>query len=437
MAADAEDEPDVLVIGAGAAGLAAARSLRDAGLRVLLIEARDRIGGRVHTDRRLAPFPVERGAEFLHGRQIETWRWLGAASAQPQPFDMYRGMYVAGDRNELISRRRLLLRPELWRYYFLSRRLRHYKGPVDSLEALARRARLGPFSLRLLEVEAHSACSTSSRLGIDHLLAYVQRHVGRRDDGDYILPQGYDRILAALAEGTPIRFRTPVDRLAWSQDGVLVDAGERRFTARYAVLTVPLALLQRGTIEFSPPLPQRHRAAIAGLEMWPAVKVFLGFSAPFWRRKLTLLVARDADPLFVFWVPRREAPWLIGFSAGPRACRFTGLDEAAVIRAAVAGLDELFAGAAGPKLVRAAAVNWESEPFTGGGYSAAPPGCHALRRNFASPAGRLYFAGEHTESEDDPATVHGALVSGLRAASAIIKQHAAPGAPRSGTPAEG
>lgn len=299
--ADHGDVPvDVLVIGAGAAGLAAARALVDAGLRVLVLEARDRIGGRVHTDYALAPFPIERGAEFLHGREIETWRWLGAAGVQPRPFDVYRGLHLAGARGALVSRRRLLLRPELWRYYWLSRGLRDYRGPLDSLEALAKQARLGPWSLRLLEMEAHSACSTRSRLGIDQLVAYVQRHANRRDDGDYIAPEGYDRILAAIGRGLPIRLRTPVQRLARSDDGVIVQAGEQTFEGRYAILTIPLALLKEGTIEFTPPLPESHCAAIAGLEMWPAVKVFLGFSAPFWSPKLSLLVARESDPVFVW-----------------------------------------------------------------------------------------------------------------------------------------
>src|SRR5262245_44585539 len=114
-----DGDADVLVIGAGAAGLAAARALDDAGLRVLILEARDRIGGRVHTDHQLAPFPLERGAEFLHGRQIETWRWLSAAGVHAEPIDLHRGLYLTDHRNALVSRRRLLLRPELWRYYFL------------------------------------------------------------------------------------------------------------------------------------------------------------------------------------------------------------------------------------------------------------------------------------------------------------------------------
>src|SRR5262249_4599058 len=146
---------------------------------------------------------------------------------------------------------------------------------------------------------------------------------------------GYDRVLALLADGLDIRLGTAVTAIRWDQDGVEVwtSGGERAkgrrgeletsppltFGARHAVVTLPLALLKAGAVAFDPPLPQTKRHAIDSLAMAPAMKLLLRFEQPFWDAEMTFLTGRDPVP--VWWTVRRDAPLLTGFITGPRAAR--------------------------------------------------------------------------------------------------------------------
>lgn len=416
-----DPEPEVVIIGAGAAGLSAGQRLRAAGRRVVLLEARARLGGRIETEWGLAGFPLERGAEFIHGGRVATWRWVAAAGLATAPVDLYRSMRLVTAGGRLMPGWWLWGRPEIWRYHLLSRWLQRYAGPARSLEQLAQQVRLGPWARRLLEVEAHAGGSTAAELGADQLAAYLSRHARRRDDGDHRVLDGHERLLPVLSRGLPVRLATPVRCIEQQADRVLCHTDGGVVVGRRAIVTVPLSALQRGIIAFQPVLPARHRAAIEGLRMGAALKIFLQFERRLWDRRLSLLVGRAADPVLTWWTPRPSQPWLTGFCAGPRAARLAALGEAALLQRAIDQLDQIFGGRASRLVVRAACFDWGAEPWILGGYSAAPPGCHRLRAELARPAGRIHFAGEAAVADDDdPGTVHGALRSGERAAGEVL-----------------
>ena len=412
-----DTQVDVLVIGAGAAGLGAARALADAGRRVIVLEARDRIGGRVWTDHDFGPVPVERGAEFIHGERAETWVWLRRAGLSAASQARWSGRRIVLDDGRLAGADLLHTRPDLRRVFELEHLIAAYRGPDCSLAEWLVANEFSPLAARIADMRlAHSYCATPATISVVELA-----HELRLDDkgpGDFHILEGYDRVLAAVAANLDIRLNTPVMAIRWDADGVEVTASQGAFAARAAVVTLPLALLKADTVSFAPALPDEKRRAIAALAMGPAMKLLLRFTEPFWDPELTFLTADQ--PIAVWWTVRPGEPLLTGFITGPRAERLAAHGAEEVIERGLAQLDALFDRAPSRLFVAGQLVDWAADAWARGGYSSVPPGAYGQRAVLAERVGPLHFAGEATVVDNNPATVHGALHSGGRAAAEII-----------------
>jgi monoamine oxidase len=416
-----------IVVGAGAAGLAAAAVLTEAGAAVTVLEARDRIGGRVWTARDLAPHPVELGAEFVHGERVATWEYLRYLDLDTFPNQEDGGRFThtteglryldesgtiaqALDALFTLDFNEFDLEPDLPLSVILDRAL------------AAADIRLTPEQRTLLD---HSI-TPDFAAEPDKLSAQAVAALFEVDSGetDFRITDGYDQLITGMADGLDIRLNTPVERIMRDETGVTVYSGHGlTLRADAVIVTVPLALLQRGTIAFEPPLPQATQRAIAALGAGVVNKIVLRFDAPFWREPFSYIAT--TRPTQLWWQPgagrANAAPVLTALVGGESAARFSSMPDAAVIRAALDDLEAIFGvDDLAARLVDGRFINWGADPWAGMGYSYVPTGAMGAREMLAQPIdGRLFFAGEAAISSAS-GTVHGAIESGWRAAEAAL-----------------
>jgi len=426
---------DVIVIGAGAAGLAAAARLTRAGRRVLLLEARDRIGGRIFTRREphLA-CPIELGAEFIHGhapltRALLSGAGIASIDAAAQRWVLQEGELRQADEwfAQVIGALGASTALESADMSF-DEFLEHTQlTPVQ--RAAARRMAEG--------FDAADTARASAR-------AIVGEWTGDTlSDSPQSRPEGgYEGLLAALmaqmdAGRLTLRLQCPVDEVQWSHGTVKVRGRllghSLQATAPRAIVTLPLALLQDATaVTFCPPLTDK-RAALAQLATGSVIKVLLRFAEPFWEnlqggryRDASFFIAPGTQ-LPTFWTPAPlRAPLLVAWMAGPRALALSASagDGAHLVPPILAGLESLFgpdAGIAG-LLEAYYCHDWQRDPYARGAYSYVLTGGTQARAALARPLhDTLFFAGEATDIKDESGTVAGALESGARAADEVLR----------------
>lgn len=388
-----------VVIGAGIAGLAAARQLADLGVAVTVLEARDRIGGRLWTDRSLG-VPLDLGASWIHGTRNNPITKLAQSFSQP----LFKWDYEDAEIIDLTANQgRLEDRIDLLQ---------------DRLEDLADRSvsRSDGSSVRdaISQIRKDRRFADLSSLELDALLVYLVELEYAADKemlalaaleegsafggGDAILPGGYDRLAQGLAQGFDIRLSTSVDSVAYSAAGVSIQADNRAFDADFALVTVPLGVLKADRIAFDPPLPESKRSAIASLEMGLLNKVYLTFSGPVPDLDVLNLVRVSHRPqAFPFWVNLSEPagrPVLGVLNAGSFARELERLDNAGRVQAAHEALDTMLDSL--PPLVSGLSTAWARDPQAFGSYSYLPAGTgFSTRRHLAAPVlDRVFFAGK-------------------------------------------
>jgi monoamine oxidase len=416
------DVTDVLVIGAGAAGLAAARAVVDAGRSVRILEARDRIGGRIYSRRDPdLPVAVELGAEFIQGvlpRSLDLARAARAvvvevngaacrwANGRIDPVDSPRQASTgAFDRLDLFRGRDRSLQTVLDELVRADRRF------ADDAERFA------------AWVEGYDAADPAT-VSVRSLVREHRAEAAVRADRSFRLPLGYVSILDTLrARLGPeaLVLRTTVERVEWQPGAVVVHAtGGQAFSARKLIVTLPLPVLQGGRVTFEPALPDKARA-LRGLRMGAVIKVALRFDEAFWwtrERERLGFVLTPGLPFAVLWTTYPVvAPLLIAWSAGPNAEALAELADEDILDRALGTLRTVFKQRVASKLQGWHVHNWQHDPLAGGAYSYVAVGGSGSQRLLARPVGEtVFFAGEATESSGDHATVHGALASGVRAA---------------------
>ncbi len=422
---------DVIVVGAGIAGLSAASELRALGLDVLVLEARNKIGGRVDTDYEFASHPIERGAEFVHGENVVTWelirkfglQTLSALEDDGSLFIDAAGQFLpitqaaklpGGDSLKFMSTRSGVY--ELAKSWVKSRK------PDTDLSSMlqANGVVLDP---KFYPIVSHSFEGLDAA-GLQQLGVYglVETSYEGDGDADFRITEGYSSLSHHLARELQIRLAEPVDRVTWNASGARVTtAAGNTLEARKIVITVPLAQLQKSAIRFEPPLTSDKQNAINRLGAGHIVKIILQFDDPFWPASMECF-STDKHTGFWWrpgWNRPDEASVLTAYAGAALADRLVSLGNDAAIQIALDDLNQLFGNSVKTKYTHGMVLNWQAEPYIEMAYSFCPVGAAGLRRVLSYPVeGVLFFAGEATSVERN-ATVHGAIESGRRAAKEV------------------
>lgn len=383
----AQAEIDVAIIGAGAAGLTAAHAAREAGLTARIFEARDRLGGRVFTDTSLGT-PFDAGAFYVHFAERNPWREI-AATLQAELLD---DSVTWGD-------------------------FAVFQGGVR-LPPAERQRRRGAFGalMRLVESEAQAGDAsfadavaaapdlleaarglTLLSLGEDPQRVSLQDYQQLESGDDLVAPGGYGALLERYGAGLPIERGMRVRGIDFSGAGVRLDLASGNVRARFALVTVPVAVIKAGDIRFTPQLPDGHSRALEGLGTGALTKLALKFpqtrlgQSP-WTQFFDQNGGGDLIN-FEFWPFGRDL--VIASFGGDFARGLAKAGEAAAIDvisgrlAAILG-EEVRRGLAGGRL-----AGWSEDPFARGAYSIAMPGAAGARAAWAEPAAdKLFFAGE-------------------------------------------
>ncbi len=419
-----EASNDVLVIGAGVAGLTAARELTRRGLSVKVVEARDRVGGRVHTVRDFCDHPVEVGAEFVHTADAETWKEIRAARLAVRRCALAsHSLFNFGGRTRLLPW--FLLHPGAWSAFPIRRHLAHARPPdMSARDFIDHHGYRGRARLLAEMVFTAHLPGLVDEIGVLGLLE--DRVLDLYAGSFHRITSGYDRLVDHIARGLDVLHRFPVATVCWTPDGVTVAAADgRALSARAAIATLPLGVLASGAVEFVPSLPESKRRAFADLVMGPVLKLLLRFSEPFWPAWLANLSC-STGPVTLYWPSldggRRTPAVLTAYCTGPRAARLSLLPEDEAVAVVLADLARLFPKVnPGRLLLGSRRIDWSTDPFARGGYTFTRPGGRGARGRLAAPdTPALFWAGAATTTSTIAETVQAAYVSGLRAASEVL-----------------
>ncbi len=422
----------VLVIGAGVAGLAAARELTRAGRSVLLVEARDRIGGRIltHHDSRLG-IPVELGAEFVHGLPPQILEILSNDHVVPvevsdeQLYLDQNGRVIDSDsfNSKLADVMKALPRPEFSQDQSFAEWLRG--------QSFSRNEK----RIATAYVEGFNAAD-AEKIGVHALVKSADAAEKISGERQFRLTRPYQKVPQTLLnecdqELLELQMNAVVEEVIWSQGSVRCRLADGTILeSEQVIVTLPLSLLQSDAVKFTPPLKSK-KACLDQLAMGHSQRLVFGFKTVFWEsitvdgKSLAQLNFIDADdgPFRTWWTlhPLR-VPILVGWNAGPDVIENATLDDLSAI--AIAKLSSIFGvsvSAIEEELVACHYHDWSADPYAQGVYSYSMKGGTEAPRQLSEPIeNTLFFAGEATDFEGNSGYVHGAIASGIRAAQDVL-----------------
>ncbi|MGA0199854.1 MAG: flavin monoamine oxidase family protein [Prochlorotrichaceae cyanobacterium] len=415
----------VIILGAGMAGLAAAQTLTAAGVSVVVLEARDRLGGRIVTDRTWG-IPLDLGAAWVHGSDNNPLMRL-VKQSQSSPFATEDDSVVVYNHRGKPIADRLLDDGE-----------EQYENLLDDVLDLAE-ARGKDMSIMdaLMELDPEIL---DDPLMVYQLSAYLEFDLGGAienlsarywdsdevfDGEDVLLREGFDRLVTTLAQGVDVRFEQIVTQVQLTDTGVTIVTDQGEWQAERVICTLPLGVLQAGDVQFTPTLPKAITNGWQAVRVGRVNKVFLEFAEPFWDKQTHYFgyfaPEKGQYPYFLNLYPLYQFPGLVTFAVGTYAQTMEQQSDETIVAEILEHLETMF-GQSIPTPRRVEITRWGSDRFAKGSYSYIAVG--AKPKDFKQMGfpvdDRLFFAGEHT-NVDYRGTAHGAYLSGVEAAEAVLE----------------
>jgi len=411
-------ESDVIIVGAGISGLTAATTLESEGYDVIVLEARDRTGGRMwsHTWNGII---IDEGANWIHtsdGNPITEF-------AKKNNFELLRDpsssvLYWNGveidedDYDELIN--------DMLNYFERKGQTTNADTSlVNAFNQFKATKNLSEEDNTILDYLFHSRIEQEYATDSDNLSLWWWNIGDEYGEGEYILPGGYDQIIGVIEEGIDIRLEHVVTEIKYDSNGVTVHTDKGIFSSDVVLVTVPLGVLKSGDIVFSPELPAAKQRAIDNLGMGMMQKHWLLFDEIFWDDDVSWILSVSDDP---HWecvnFTYTGKPILLCFTVGEYAITQEKLPDDNVTSDAMKFLRSAY-GDDIPEPIDVYITNWAFDKFSYGAYSYTTIGSNPnTYQEIAKPVKNIvFFAGEHTS--EYPATVHGAYLSGIREAERI------------------
>ncbi|MGL4439210.1 MAG: flavin monoamine oxidase family protein [Bosea sp. (in: a-proteobacteria)] len=403
---------DVLIVGAGAAGISAAREFQRLGLSFRLIEARDRIGGRAFTDTSLG-VPFDAGAEIIHFAEANPWVEiarnlkieLDASGGRMGGWQVFSNGKPLG----------ILERGRRWQAF------REMEARMTAVERSGRDVSLAE-AVADLEPEQRDIARSGLLLvlGEDGERISVLDNQQLWNGGDYTTNSGYGALVAAYGRDLPVSLAVRAETIRWGQGGVEAETSAGTIRARAAIITVPVGVLKSGAIRFVPELPISTQTALAGISMGALTKIALKLNGERFELNdsTTLMDGTRSEAMTMIEMLPEGRPLAVAICGGDFARGLGAAGEAA----AVAHLTDTLVGMLGSSVRRAVTggrlASWWADPLSQGAYSVCLPGQSAARAALAEPvAARLWFAGEATAGGGSM-TVGGATLSARKATAA-------------------
>ena len=406
-------EVDVAIVGAGAAGLAAAKELRKAGRSFVVLEARARIGGRAYTDDTLG-IPFDAGAQYIHWAERNPWKKIADELKVPLEEDASGGIPVVfanGVRMPDDERAR--------RRSAFSRISQALEGGVSADRSFAEAVKgASP------EIVGAAGGITQFALGEDPERVSIADYDQLWAGDDYVVPGGYGALVTRWGADVPVRLSTPVSAIRWGGRGVVLETAAGSLTAGAAIVTVPIGVLKAGGIRFAPELPAPLQDALDGLGMGAYTKLALKID----RARVEPLEATDYIELvdgsavsFEFWPFGRDL--CLVMLGGDHARKLCEAGEGAAIDFATARLAGMVGGHIRQAIAGGRLAAWWTDPYARGSYSVARPGRVAARQALRQPVGGKVFLAGEASAGGGAMTVGGATLEGQRVARAVLDAH--------------